>query len=591
MLPQSRWPQWALTAAVTVVSAAALWSPVLYAPLETPLGALQSEAPGHLWTLWAASEGLLSHGPLVVADSINIPEGFHRHLMDPVNLLAFVPLWLLGGQGMAGAVLGWNGLHVAWTLVGGWGMWHLTRRLLPQEPPQVAALAAAVGTATLLSNSMLVGQPYTGRTEYLAALLYPLHLALLHRWLSEEDAPRRVGIAAGVTLGLGALGGWYLAVFMALAEIPLAAWMCGRSLLRRAPRLLVVAGIAVLMLVPAAWALAVSPPPGLGQSSNVATASYPLGAHFRMMDVREEVLTLDQPLYLGLMPLLLGLVGAVRWPRRGAGWLLVTLGLGVLGLGTELFLFSLRSAVTMPAAWLTALLPPLSHLHTWSRIGFLAAVPLAAGATLGAAALLSLLAAHPRQRGALGLLLVVLVAGDQWTWPRESAWQRPTFDPAPPPGMLTASQHLPPGGLLVLPLVAPLPGVSKRHQPMRLLWHLSHGRPVTSTANIEPSIVHRSWIASAVANVQIGRTWPTGESSHRCAIADLSVLEGLGIVAIVEDGQDPSSSTQVRAWLVEMLGAPHQQVGDVAAWALPLLYDSSGTACQPLALPWRSDQK
>ncbi len=580
---------WLLCALISALAAAAICGPALLSPLSLAMGQESSEGPVHLWTLWAASEGLLRHGPLVVIDTVNHPAGFARHLMDPIDLLLFSPLYLLGGGGLSGAVLGWNGLHLGVVLLGGLSAWALSRRVLPSRDAEVGWLCAGVLCVSVVCNSAIVGQPFTGRTEYLAALLYPGHLALLHRWLVDREPGRRAGVAAGLSLGAVALGGWYLAIFVAIGDVLLAgAWSWPRRSWRQLARLGVVAGIAAAMLLPAALALWWYPPPGLEEEAKTAGV-HALGMHFRRVAIHASALKLDQPMYLGVVPMGLGVIGLLGDRRRAWPWVLAATALGVLGLGRVVITGPGSALVrySMPAGWLTDLIPALTAIKSWSRIGIVAAVPVAAAAALGARVVLRQLS-DVRQRVVLGLILIAAIAADLWTWPRSDAWQRPAFSPAPPADVLTVLSGGE-GAILVLPLVPPVPGHKKSHQPMRLLWHLQYGRPVSSTPNKRPAVVDESWIASSIAAFQMANTRKSGvptvtAADAACAAADVGVLTALGFTTILVDGEGYGAD-EVTGWLEEALGPPTRTAGLAATWELAGR-DGGGTPCPPVEIGW-----
>ncbi|MDP6934585.1 MAG: hypothetical protein QGG40_16805, partial [Myxococcota bacterium] len=163
------------TAAVTTALIVLLW-PILPAPTRILLGG--GETQNHLWGLWVAAEGLWSSSPLVlITDTVNYPEGISQDMADPFHVLLFAPLLWMGGGGLEGAVLGWNGLYAITCVLAGLGGWLLARRML--EDPMGAAVAAAV----MASTPCLLTHALSGRTEYLAGAWYPLHLAFLHAHL------------------------------------------------------------------------------------------------------------------------------------------------------------------------------------------------------------------------------------------------------------------------------------------------------------------------------------------------------------------------------------------------------------------------
>ncbi len=266
-----RWP-WLPTAVVGLLAVTALGGPVFLHPTRAALGSAWSEGPGHLWGLWCTTLGLWDHGPFLRVADIAWPDGFTGHLMDPVNLLVFGPFYALGGGGPRGAALGWNALHVAVPIAGAAGCWSLGRRLAGDHP--AAPWAIALLAAVVCMSPYMLEFPFIGRTEFLPAMLVPGHVALLHRWMRAPVGPGRpgtpeppppwpVGLAAGLTLGGVALGGWYLAAFVACLDVPLGLWLaCGRPWREALGRLALVVAVAAACVTPDAIALLGHPPAG-----------------------------------------------------------------------------------------------------------------------------------------------------------------------------------------------------------------------------------------------------------------------------------------------------------------------------------------
>ena len=121
---------------VGVLLALSWFGGVLLNPHVEALGGGWTEAPGHLWGLWVAADGLWSHGPYVRDAALGFPGTYRVHLMDPVNLLPFLPGYWLGGGGAMGATLGWNLLHLVALGVALWGCLMLRRVLLPAGSEQ-----------------------------------------------------------------------------------------------------------------------------------------------------------------------------------------------------------------------------------------------------------------------------------------------------------------------------------------------------------------------------------------------------------------------------------------------------------------------
>ena len=141
--PRHPWlPSALVVALVSLYYGGAAW----LHPFVVQLGSASSEAPGHLWGLWATADRLWQAGPFMRnVPGLGFPSGFTGHLMDPINLLLFLPGFWMGGGGMAGASLGWNLLHAASLLVGGYGAWRLARTLAAPAEPHPWAAALLVG--------------------------------------------------------------------------------------------------------------------------------------------------------------------------------------------------------------------------------------------------------------------------------------------------------------------------------------------------------------------------------------------------------------------------------------------------------------
>ncbi|MBN1334651.1 MAG: hypothetical protein JXB39_01690, partial [Deltaproteobacteria bacterium] len=324
----------ALAAAICAVL---LLGPALIHPTTLALGGPLTEAPPHLWGLWTAADGVFRHGPFVRVADIAWPVGFKAHLMDPVNLLVFLPVYRLAGGGVSGAVAGWNALHLAAVIVGAFGMVRLGRRWLGASDAWPIALMVIV----FCGSPFLLNTPAMGRSEYLPAALYPLHLALLHAWMRRRPggdpngpAPSPspfTGILSGLTLGGVCLGGWYLAVFAGILEILIGLWWArGLPSREAAWRLGLVAGLAAVCLVPSFLAFQAWPSSRCFPSTCSWTSvhcgqdPYPATSLRDLFRLSLGGLGLgwpDQPPYVGVLPLVLGLVGT--WRRRSGAlpWL------------------------------------------------------------------------------------------------------------------------------------------------------------------------------------------------------------------------------------------------------------------------------
>ena len=576
-------------------------------PTRAALGSAYTEAPGHLWGLWAAARGLFSWGPLVRHADVGFPYTFNAHLMDPINLIVFLPVYWLAGGGATGAVLGWNALHAAAVLVGGYGCFKLSQRLFGGHPalPWIGAIMAAV----FCGNTYLMNWPYMGRTEALPAVLYPLHLSLLHAWMrmpvgleggERTEAPHwRVGLLAGLSLGAAALGGSYLSVFLAVAEVPIALWMgLGLPWREALKRWAVVAGVAGLCVAPAIWALVNFPPDHssvLGTSkSTVRVNDYPFDALpvlFRIRPHGDDGRWMDLSAYVGVVSLGLGLFAAAARPKVAAAWLLVAL--WMLSFAPGPFLLwdpqdiagaSDGSLTRLPGYYLLTAVPQLQALRAWGRISGLTSSVAAVGAAMGFAVLTARASPSAIRRG--GLVVVALVLLDQGTYPRKYTPIRPWFEAHAPPELVAATEKLSPGALLELPIDLPLrTGGGPEIKGTYWIWQLEHGRPISSTPK---SVYDMALVDSAIArqaaryelqsvtarggstdpNAKATGTLPSISGVERdCARADAVRMQEQGFAAIVLH-EDRAGASELDDLLTTVLGEPTINTPPVLAWDL-----------------------
>ena len=247
---RSEWPTLLVALAALLLAGWPAWTD----PTHLAVGSALTEGPGHLWGLWTTTNGLWAHGPLWRSDpGLSWPRGFEGHLIDPTSLLLFLPGYLLGGGGAAGATLGWNLLHVGAMAVGLAGAWALGRAFTPPE----AAGARGIGVAMVGFAPFWLAQPWLGRTEYLALLLLPGQLAALVGFLRHGGWVR--GLAATLLLGLIGIVQGYGPLFAAMVELPVALGLLLAAPDRRLAlrRLLPVAAGALLLAapgIPTRWA-------------------------------------------------------------------------------------------------------------------------------------------------------------------------------------------------------------------------------------------------------------------------------------------------------------------------------------------------
>lgn len=578
------WPAqrpWLPSLCVGLLASLAFLGPALFAPTRDAIGDAAAEGPTHLWGLWTAAQGLFQHGPFIRVASIGHPGHFAEHLMDPVNLLLFLPgYWLAGGQA-AGAVLGWNLLHLGVLALTAWGCWRLGARLLAlggQPLGSAEAWAIALFVGVVCFSPFLVGYPQMGRTEYLPAAFYPWHLALLHRWLRDERPGFRVGAGAGLLLGVAASGGGYLAVFLVLIEVPTAlAFVWGRPILRSIPRLVLVGGLALALAGPPAAMLAAHPPSGIhigaGPLPSLQTdhvVALPL--LLRMDAPGYNLPWMEQAAYPGLAALGLGLLGVFFRPRNTLGWLALAVYVTLWGLGPFLMDGQGDPRVPgpmLPAGWLETALPPLRTLSNWSRIGCLLSIPIGVAALFGAAGLLRCLPGW--SRAASFGVLALLVLADQGTWPSRYQIKRPTFRIAAPPELLAFAQSLTPkapGALVQYPLDLPRWTQRPEIHGDYLLWQPQHGRPIASSRPPHhDGTLPRNYLSRLVARAQLlGQTAPS-MPEIRCARDAVSDLRFMGFSGIVLH-RDQHGAKAAKMLLDQVLGPPHFDQRTVAGWDL-----------------------
>ncbi|MDP6931721.1 MAG: hypothetical protein QGG40_02350, partial [Myxococcota bacterium] len=430
---------WLPLAAATLLLSILWAGPVLLHPTASALGAWSSEGPGHLWGLWTTAQGLWEHGPLLrVHEGVEFPDGYRAHLVDPVNLLLFLPGYALGGGGATGAVLGWNLLHLGSVTLAAIGCGLLGREIWSRT--SASSWSCALLAVSFAFNPYQWGHPFMGRTELLPVAWLPW---VLTWWIrAQRSGSRRDAGIAGLFLGLCALGGSYLSVFLLLVVVPVLVWTGLRGSMHderreRLTRLAVTGGVALLVALPGIWALLAAPPSGGTMGSNTPLPLYGLEDQaqlawwFRLGSSPSQAsswrwgLGLDQPATVGLVVLALAVLGVIRARDShllgartvaiAGAWALV------LGLGWRWNLGSTQ--LSLPAEWLSSLVPPMASLAHWERIGPLASLFLGVAAGHGWILLRSMSWTSrlgTRASLVLGLGACSLVAADQATWPR--AW-------------------------------------------------------------------------------------------------------------------------------------------------------------------------
>lgn len=528
--------------------------PTAGAPALTAVGSPCSEASRHLWSLAVAGQSLVEGTGLQRTAEVGWPRGFSAPLIDPTSWLVFGPL-----HALAGPVVAWNGLVAAAVVVASVGCGALGRALRLDGAGLGALAVGAVAAPWLLQIAE------TGRSEYLAAAIWPLHLAALLRAL---DGERRWAPVAAVTLGLMGAAGPPLAVFVALAELPLVAGILIQRRGRGAPTaaLVLVAGVGLALpaLVPVLTALPDKArrwgpdSPGLIEPVQTSLASL---VHLVPPALQPPT---EQPATVAVVLLGLAVVGA--WRDRSARlWLGVGLWIVLLAQGTAptaaVEVGAVRAVQTGgPVAWLVGVIPPLGAISSWSRIGCLLGVPVAVAAAQGL-------------RGRPLWVVVVLLGvslGEQLLRPRPPAWDGHRTVVEPPAAYRAALEGVSAGPVLQLPM--DLPGTGSCVARDRwLLWSLSHGRPVTASPGENGDQgQYLGYLGAVMRRVQTGRTGPPrgGRPEVRdCLRESVGEAVNAGLVAVLVDTADPRGRTQAQ-WLSMALGRPAVGGGRFEVWEL-----------------------
>ena len=520
------------------------------------LGSPCSEAGRHLWSLAvAADQWQVGEVPRRVA-AVGWPVGLDAPLLDPVNVLVFAPL-----QAIFGSVWAWNLLVLSMPLVLGLGCWKLARALRMSVLGGATLAVAAVGAPWLLQFGA------TGRSEYLPAALWPLWLACM------VDARRgAVGaaVAGALCLGLMLSGGPIITVFWAALSLPvLGLWLWRKPHREGAlPLLSVVLGLVLALpaLLPVLRALpqrAAGAMDGAGPGL-VAPVQTSLATLFRWVPEALQPPT-EQPATVALVLLVLGMVGA--WHHRHArGWWLLGLWGLFLAQGTAptaaVDVHAAPAVVQGPLAWLAQVVPPLSAISSWSRLGCLL------GVSFGVAAALAVDRVRGRWRWAVVALLGVALV-DQSTNPRGIPRTDGAFSVSPPVAYLDALGSVDAGPVMQLPMELPGPGACTGRGRW-LLWSLAHDRPVTSTpAEVADTGVTMGFVGEMMRRVQDGRVRGPGAQdadAHDCLRESAQRLHSQGLAAVVVDTADPRGRDQA-AWLSAAWGPP-VHTGRFQGWSL-----------------------
>ncbi len=589
--------------AMYLVCGASLWAPISLAP-----GAGWSEAPNHLWTLAMATESLGSTGPFHFQTmAVNFPDGVSQHLMDPVNLLWFAPLYRAAGGGAAGAALGYKGVVAANLLLAIVGGYRAGKHF---SGSSMGGLVASVG---LVMSASLLSLFSFGFTELMPIGWLALHYEAMDQVLSGQR--KRIPWASS-TLAALALSGAYMALMGAMC-----AFMWGlASLLARPPSDGRLRGFRSTLLV---WSIAaVLSVPNIasiyGDREHLLQARPDLPvpvAELRPSDLRRgldlrDLLPLESRGALarsagvggagdtspqephrawpGLLLSGLALVGVCGFPRKTLPLLLLLLLTASMLPGPFAYLdgrliqLSGR-AVSLPPYWICWILPFARMVSDWGKFAVFASLHLAMLGAFGSVVLSRILRrlAIPGPMGLLlhGLLLMLLCW--ETLLPARFARQPPVFSLEPPDGLLAVLEELPHGPVLQLPL-------DNSHRESRAspayaycLWQLSHRRPISEN-DVGPDAVlfKLPWLAGLQSTepgirphgrAAIPTNWePVSDGDKPWnQVGDVGrQMEELGFTAMVLDRKRALSPEKWVQSLEHRLGPATVVSGAFMGWAL-----------------------
>jgi len=314
---------------------------------------------------------------------------------DPLAGYWYMPNWLTFWQPQPWMFTLFFLLHLFWT---GWGMFTL---MVSEKAGRAGALMAAIAW---MATPRLIGYIGGGQISMVYALAWTPWLLLAFRKAAGDPTMRRAALAAAclaitflADVRWGFLGGIFAAAYA------LAHFHFNRANLRRViPAAL--AGAALFLALTAGVTLplleflGLSPRAGLTPNDVGAFAIQPFGLLGLLIPPYGMIYELV--VYLGWLPLLLAVMGAVR---RRWFWLAATLASAMYALGTSTFLFPLILKILPGASWLrvpsrawfiTALCA--AALAGWGLDGILASLKPARSSrwiTAGSASLLILLTA------------------------------------------------------------------------------------------------------------------------------------------------------------------------------------------------------
>ena len=568
----------------------------LSSPLRLAAGGAWTEAPNHLWTLAVAAGGVWRAGPFqFITAAVNYPAGLAGQVMDPINLLWFLPAWGLAGGGTAGATLGYNAVVLCNLLLAMLGGYRAGRYFSGHATGGVVAAAVLVLSAPFLSLTTF------GFTEHMPIGWLAWHMEALDRALRGER--RQAGVAAA-TLVAVVWSGAYLALAAAIQVTLftlLSLWRrpSWRSLLTAA----IIALVGLAAVAPSLWSIGRHQGQALiGAISAESQGGAELDARGRdLADLlphlsagsRRQSMGVEgtaggstslrrrfrNPAWFGGLATLLALLGLLRAPRRAWPWWGLVLVFFLLHLGSTARLGGepLRWAsgpIRLPVYYMVRFLPRLGLVSDWGKLGIVILMDLAIASSLVVASRTPLL---PRLPGPLAvavpLLLVALLAVETHLVAQPPSPAR-TFSIRPPEPLRVVLDALPQGPVLQLPFdnqprrTHPTPAYSFS------LWQLGHRRAISENdegpdAALLGSPLLRALEAREGLSLGIPQAWrPSAPSQRVDSAAGWRALAEAGFVAVVLHRRRARQPDMWERALRRDLGPPLARAGSIHGWVL-----------------------
>ena len=307
----------------------------------------------YVWKMWWVTDALGRGASPLFDPDVYVPFGFdlaHGEL-TPANTFLFLP-----ATAALGPVWAYNLALLSSFVLSGLGTYLLVRRLTGD--PQAALVGGAVFAFCSYRMAHLPGHLPLMTTGWIPFVFFWLDRAIVERTV-------RAGALAGLFYALTALGSWYYGYAVGLAALLYLAvrtrpWRLDRGAL---PPALAFVLVAVILVAPfAAPYLALARQGRLGQTLDVAnywSASpanflvpnplHPLWGPLLPEGFHHELV--ERMLYLGALPTVLAVVGALRCRERAVrAFLAVAVVFVVVALGTTLRLGGGAIYLPVPSA-------------------------------------------------------------------------------------------------------------------------------------------------------------------------------------------------------------------------------------------------